>query len=126
MPVQFTASVNFDRLADAVLAGRGVEHEQHLVRRGGKLLADRVLDFRQLGHEVLLRLQPAGRIDDAHIDAGFDGLLDRPIGDAGRVAAGRAGDDRHAEPIAPDRELLDGRGAERVAGAEEHASCPAT
>ena len=63
--MQFTASVNFDRLADAVLPGRGVEHENHFVRRGGNLLANRVLDLRELGHEVLLRLQAAGGVDDA-------------------------------------------------------------
>ena len=28
-----------------------------------------VLDLRQLGHQVLLRLQPAGRVDDADVDA---------------------------------------------------------
>ena len=51
----------------------------------------------------------------------FDRLLDRPIGDAGRVGVRLAGDDLRAEPLAPDRELLDGGGAKRVAGAEDHA-----
>ena len=51
----------------------------------------------------------------------FDRLSDRAIGDAGRVGVRLAGDDLRAEPIAPNRELLDGGGAERVAGAEDDA-----
>ena len=72
------------RLADAVLAGGGVEHQQHLVRRLGDELADRGLNLRQLGHQVLLRLQPAGRVDDADVDLLRDRLLDGSIGDRRR------------------------------------------
>ena len=39
MPVHFHRFVKMLRLADAVLAGRGVEHQQHFVRRVGDLVA---------------------------------------------------------------------------------------
>ena len=39
-------------------------------------------------------------------------------GEARGIGAGRPRDDRGADALAPDRQLLDGRGAERVAGRE--------
>ena len=47
------------------------------------------MDLAQLLHEVLLCLQPPGRVDDAHVGAGFDGPGERAMGHAGRVAARR-------------------------------------
>ena len=120
IPVQFTASVNFDAWLMPFCPVVASSTSNHFVRRGRNLLANRLLNLRQLGHQILLRLQPAGRVDDAHIGPGFDRLLDRPIGHARRVGVRRAGDDRHAQPIAPNRELLDRRRPKRVAGAEHH------
>ena len=74
------------RLADAVLARRGVEHQQHLVRRVGNLLADHAVNLGQLLHQVLLRLQSAGRVDDADVGPALDGRGHGPVGDAGRIA----------------------------------------
>ena len=71
-------------------------------------------------HQVLLRLQPAGRVDDAHVGAGFDGRGHGPMGHAGRVAPWLARDDLGAQPVGPDGELLDGRGAKRVGRAQHH------
>ena len=121
MPVQLHGLGEGLGLADAVLAGGGVEHQQHFVRGVGNELADHAVDLGQLLHQVRLVVQPAGRVDDA--DVGL--LLDRrghgAMGHAGRVALGRPGDDLHAQPVGPDRELLDGRGAERVGRAQHDA-----
>lgn len=103
-----------ERLADAVLSGRGVEDQQYFVRGFGDLLADRVLDLGELGHEVLLRLQAAGGIDDGDVHAILDGIFDGTIGNARGVAVRLAGDDGDAEAVAPDRELLDGSGSKGI------------
>ena len=47
-------------------------------------------------------------------------LLQGVEGEARRVRALLAGDDRCADPLAPDLELLDGGGPEGVAGGEHH------
>ena len=94
-----------DRLADAVLARRGIQNQDHLMRRGGHLLTNGLLDLRQLGHQIFLRLQSACRIDDAHFRAVFESLLDRAVRDACRMASRRTGHDRHAQPFAPNRQV---------------------
>ena len=63
-PVSGAASLNSLRLADAVLPGRRVEHEQRLVRGVRVELAGDGRDLAKLLHEVLLGLQPAGRVDE--------------------------------------------------------------
>ena len=67
-----------------------------------------------------LVLQPAGGVDDQHIGARHRAPAQRIEDEAGGVGAGRAGDDLGAGALAPDLQLLDGGGAERVAGGEHH------
>ena len=55
------------------------------------------------------------------VDPGRGGALDPVIDDPGRVAAFLADHHRRADAVAPDLELLDRGGAERVAGGEHHA-----
>ena len=74
-------------LADAVLARRGVEHQNHFVRGLGDLLAQDAVDLGKLLHQVLLGLQPAGRVDDADVGADLHGLGDGAMRHAGRIAA---------------------------------------
>ncbi len=50
----------------------------------------------------------------------FARLRQRVIDEAGGVGACGAGDDGRAGALAPDAELIDGGGAERVAGGEHH------
>ena len=68
-----------------------------------------------------LVLEPPRSVDDQRVDPGRGGLLDPVIDDPGRVAALLAGDDRRADPLSPDLQLLDRRRAERVARGQHHA-----
>ena len=88
------------------------------------LLGDDAADLLQLAHEVRLRVQPAGGVHDEHVEAAGLGFFAGIVGHAGRVAALLAFDDVAAEPLAPDRELLDGGGAESIAGRDHAPSCP--
>ena len=86
------------------------------MRRFGNQLADHAMDLFELLHQVGLRLQAAGRVDDA--DVGLRSRCARATAGE-RRPPGRPAccpfDDLDPQPIGPDRELLDGRGAERVA-----------
>jgi hypothetical protein len=65
--------------------------------------------------------QAARGIDNQHVDALGRRLFDAVEHDPGRVAAFLAGDHRSIDALAPDPELLDRGGAERIAGGEQHA-----
>src|SRR5690606_33976471 len=54
-------------LVDAVLPCGGVEHQNHFVRRVGNLFRDDVSDLGQLSHQVVLRVQSAGGVDDEYV-----------------------------------------------------------
>ena len=104
-------------LAQAVLAGGGVEDQQHLVDR--RLLLDDALDLAELVHEADLVVQAARGVDEhdigLHLGPGLDGVE----GHRGRVGAVAVrADRRHADPPAPGLELVGGGGAEGVGGAE--------
>ena len=91
------------------------------MRRFGVEAAEHAADLRQLFHQVRLVLQPPGGVDDQHVLAGRGRLLDAVEHDSGRVAAFLARDDRRADAVAPDLQLLDRGGAEGVAGGEQDA-----
>ena len=91
------------------------------MRRFGVEPAEHPADLGQFVHQMRLVLEPPGGVDDQRVDAGRGGLLDPVIDDPGGVAAFLAGDHRRLDPLAPDLELLDRRGAEGVAGGEHHA-----
>ena len=68
IPVTPTASVNWRAWASAVLAGRRVEHEQHLGELAGRALGDSA-HLAQLLHQVHLRVQPAGGVGEHEVAA---------------------------------------------------------
>src|SRR6478735_5885604 len=51
------------RLGEAVLAGGGVQHQQHLLERTGGAVDD-ALELLQLGHEVGLGVEPPSGVDE--------------------------------------------------------------
>ena len=101
IPVTPTASPKSLRLADAVLAGGGVDGHQRLVRRVGHLLGDHAADLGQLLHQVRLRVQAAGGVDDDHVGAALAAAGDRVEGDRAGIGALGALDDVDAGALAP-------------------------
>ena len=75
-------------LRQRVLSDGGVEHQQHRVRRAGVDLLHHAHDLLQLVHQLGLVLQPAGGVDQEHVDALAARLGERVEGEAGRVGAG--------------------------------------
>ncbi len=75
-------------------------------------------DLFQLLHQRRLVLQPAGRVDEQDVGAGLARFLEGVECEAGGIGAGVAGDDFGLRALAPDLELVDGCGAEGVAGGE--------
>ena len=67
---------------DRVLARHRVDHEQHVVRLRA------LLDLGELLHQLLVDVEPAARVDDQHVAAVLLRLVERPLGDVDRVAAG--------------------------------------
>ena len=57
------------RLLEPVLAGGRVDDEQRLVQRAGRLPLDHAPNLGELLHQVLLRVQTAGSVDDHDVDA---------------------------------------------------------
>src|SRR2546423_13864915 len=68
-----------------------------------------------------LVLEAACGVDDEYVFAGGCRLFDTVKDNSGGVAAFLAGNDRRADALAPDLELLDRGGAESIAGGEQDA-----
>ena len=107
-------------LRQRILSHRGVEHEQHRVRRRGIDLLDDTHDLFELVHQFGLVLQAPRSVDQQHVDALLLRRRQRIEGEARGIRALRAGNDRHLVALAPDLELLDCRGTKGVAGGQHH------
>ncbi len=66
-------------------------------------------------------MQSAGRVGQNEIEVTRRGPLDGVEDDGTGVATLATADELDAGPLRPGRQLLGGRGAERVAGGEQHA-----
>ena len=77
------------RLAQAVLAGGRVDGQQRLVRRVGDLLGDHAADLGELGHQVVLGVQPARGVDDHDVGAVAPRGGDRVVGDRAGIGVRR-------------------------------------
>ncbi len=97
---------------DRVLAGHGVDDEEHVVRLHG------VADAHQLAHELLVDVQAARRVDDRHV-AVLAGVLDSVAGDVDGVAVGAGCVHGHVDALAQRLQLVDGRGTIDVGGDED-------
>ena len=80
---------------------------------------DHAAHLRQLLHQVRLRVQAAGRVDDRHVLAARTRRLDGVVGDRGRVGALRSADEVGLRPFGPDLQLLLGRGTPGVGRTEQ-------
>ena len=86
----------------------------------GHLLGDHAAHLGQLGHELILGVQAAGGVDDHHVHPALAAARDRVERHGARVRALRPGDQLGPGALRPLGQLLDGRRAERVGGADEH------
>src|SRR5580704_5435996 len=102
-------------LRQRVLADGGVEHEQHGMRRRRLDLLHHPHHLFQLAHQFGTVLQTAGGVDQQHVDVFLFCRLDRLENQTGGVGAGLARDEQSAAALGPDLELIDGRGAKRIA-----------
>ena len=107
-------------LRQRVLPGVAVDHQQHLVRGGDVGLGHHAADLGQLLHQVLLRWQAAGGVDQHHV------LAARAAGAHGVEAHGRRvgallADDLDLVAVGPHGQLLARRGAEGVGRRQQHA-----
>src|SRR5262249_276241 len=101
-------------LLDTVLAGRRIDHEQRLVRGAVEAARDHPAHLAELVHQVRLRVQPAGGVDNYDVASGSD----RVVGDRSGVGAPLAADEAGSGALRPDLELLLRGGPERVCGAD--------
>ncbi len=106
-------------LGEAVLPGRGIDHEQRLGDPPDTLLGDPA-HLAQLLHQVRLGVQATGGVGEDEIDVLGRGPLDPVVDDGRRIAACLAPDELDTGPFGPRPELLGRRGAERVAGRHQH------
>ena len=111
-------------LADPVLARRGIQEQDHLVGRFGDLFPDDAMDLGQFLHEVLLSLQAAGGVDNAHVGVDFKGLCDSTMGDTRGIGALFPGNDLGPQPSGPDRKLFHSGRRERYRRLRARPFCP--
>ena len=107
-------------LRQRILSHRGVEHQQHRMRRRGIDLPDDADDFFKLVHQLGLVLQPAGGVDQQHVELALARRGQCVEGKARGIRPLRARDDRRFGALAPDLQLLDGGGAKGIAGRQHH------
>ena len=117
-PVTPTASWNCTACASAFWPWLASSTSSTSCGAVGSSRVEHALDLLQLLHQVALRVQAAGGVGDQHVDAARLRRLQRVEDHRGRVRARGLRDDRHAVALAPDLQLLDGGGAERVARGE--------
>ena len=98
---------------DGVLPGHRVGDVEQV---GG---LDHVLDRDQLGHQLVVDVQPAGGVDDDDVAAGVAGLGHRAAGPRHRVEVAGRVEHPHAGLLADDRQLLDGGGTADVGGDDD-------
>ena len=84
----------------------------------GDAFFDDAADLGKFAHEIVLRVQAAGGVDDEDVDVAADGGIAGIEGDGGGVGAHLMLDDLHVDSLGPDGELFDGSGAEGVAGGD--------
>src|SRR4029450_13856685 len=107
------------RLLEAVLAGGRVDDEQGLMWGAFEPLRDHAPDLGELLHEVRLRVQAAGRVDDDDVASARLRGLDRVEGDGSGIGAVRGADEVGPGAVRPDLELLVRRRSEGVRGGDD-------
>jgi len=76
----------------------------------------------ELGHQVVLRVQPTGGVDQHHVEPAPDRAGESIVDHRRRIGAGSGAQDLRSRALGPHFELLDRGGAERVGGHEQRAA----
>src|SRR6185436_17862264 len=108
------------RLLQAVLSRGRVDDEQRLVRRALDSPRDHPPYPLELGHEIGLRVEPPGGVDDRDVRTAGPRRLDGVEGDCCRVGTPRRTDEVGTRALRPDLELLLRSRPKRVRGADEN------
>src|SRR5215218_7518397 len=108
-------------LPQTILTRRCIYCQQDLVRRARELPPDDPPYLVELCHQVDLRMEPARRVHEEHVNPIALGRLHRIVGYRRSIRAALPGHHRSPRPLAPLLELLYGRRPERVA-CGEHSS----
>ena len=108
------------RLPDGVLAGVGVQHQQHLVGRAAVGLLQHFGDLAQFVHQRGLGVLAAGGVGQHEFDIAGLGGGHRVKDHAAGVGAGLGVDEFGPAALAPQLQLVNGGGAEGVAGGQQH------
>src|SRR5918996_4480489 len=106
-------------LLEAVLARGCVDDQERLVGSAVEPRGDDPADLCQLLHEVHLRVQAAGSVDDHDVAPTRLRRLDRVVGDRRRVRATLGPDEVRPGALRPDLELLLRGRPERVCGRKD-------
>ena len=99
-PVTPERVVERPHLRQGVLAGVGVEHQQHFVRRARQRLGDHALHLLDFLHQVQLGRQPSRGVGQHDVDAAGDRGIDR-VEDHRRRIAGLLRDHGDVVALAP-------------------------
>ena len=120
MPVAPAALAELLGLTDGILAGDGIQHQQHFQAGFGTGLFDAAGNFGQLVHQALFVVQAACGIGNDHVVALGRGALDRVKDDGGGVGTLTGLHQRHTGAVGPELQLLAGSGAEGIARGQHH------
>ena len=102
-------------LADGVLSGDGIQHQQHLQTGFGACLFDTAGNFGKLVHQTLFVVQTSRRVGNDHVIALGRGALDGIKDDRSGVCPLPCLHQRHLGAVCPQLQLLTGGCAEGIA-----------
>ena len=108
-------------LAHRVHPRGGVEHEQGLLGRLGDEPLGHTAQLGELGHQVCLGLQAAGRVHEDDVEAAGLSGVDRVVDHRPGIRAGLMRDHVGLRAVGPDAQLVDRRSSVRVRCSDERA-----
>ncbi len=106
-------------LADGILSGGGIQHQEDFPVGVGELPVNDPVDLAKLVHESLFIVDSAGSVADDDVGVIFDSSINCVKYHGGRIRALVVLDDVHTGAVRPDLQLVDGGGTERVGGSED-------
>jgi hypothetical protein len=122
-PVDAGHARELTRLRQPILADRGIQHEQNLVRSPRDLARRNPPYLVQFVHQIHARMKPPGRVDENRIAPLRQARRDGVVHHGGRIRAFSRANDSDTGARRPDFQLLNGRRTKCIGGTDER--CPA-